>query len=285
MCLLTFIPEGTMPDENALWHGAMLNDDGHGYAVVDLAGQRIVTGRGSDPSEMIAEFSIVRERYLDGPALFHSRFATDGLVNLLNTHPFPIGGDPRTVLAHNGIMPLRPGRDDPRSDTRLVAEQWIPKAYGSLRRRRARLAFEHWLTRNNKVVILTVDRRYRAHGPGDHSDNAFILNESSGMWDNGIWYSNAGYAPWVPSKPSMSGMVIMGAHREPGKEDFCWKCGLVVDFRVQDECPVCGVCFDCGETKDCCLCYSPGKARSSVTVTSDSGWRSTGLGWATELDG
>jgi glutamine amidotransferase len=283
MCLLTFIPEGIMPDENALSYGATFNDDGHGYAIVDLAGQRIVTGHGSDAVEMIAEFSYFRERYLDGPALFHSRFATDGSVNLLNVHPFEVGGDPRTVLAHNGIMPLRPDKGDPRSDTRLVAEQWIPKAYGTLRRRRARLAFERWMSPFNKVVILTVDRRYRAHGP-DHSDNAFILNESSGTWDNGIWYSNSGYKPWMSHKSQMSGMVTMGP-RGTGREGFCWKCGLEVDFRIQDECPVCGVCFDCAESKEYCLCYSPSRFRSSVTVTHDSVlWRSTGLAWATELD-
>lgn len=282
MCLLTFVPQGIMPDEDALWHGAIMNDDGHGYAVVDIAGQRIVTGRGRDYGEMITEFSLVRARYLDGPALFHSRFATDGLVNLLNVHPFEIGGDPRTVLAHNGIMPLRPAVTDPRSDTRIVAEQWIPRAYGSLRRRRARLAFEHWLTRYNKVVILTVDRRFRAHG-SDHSDNAYILNELSGMWDNGIWYSNDAYKPWIPAKPSKSGMVIMGATRAPDKGNVCWKC-LV--WTPADECPACGICLDCGEKTDYCLCYSPGKYQSpSVTVTHDSVlWRPTGLGTATELD-
>jgi len=271
MCLLTFIPAGIMPDEDALWYGALMNDDGHGYAIVDHAGQRIVTGRGSDASEMIAEFSVVRERYLDGPALFHSRFATDGLVSLLNTHPFPIGGDPRTVLAHNGIMPIRPPASDPRSDTRLVAEQWIPKAYGSLRRRRARLAFERWLTRHNKVVILTVDRRYRAHGP-DHSDNAFILNESSGMWDGGIWYSNAGYRAWRPDRTYSSGMVVMGSFHDTGgrKEEHCWKCGTLVDFHTMSECPTCWTCFDCGEAVEHCLCYTPASASSSVTVTSDS---------------
>jgi hypothetical protein len=276
MCLLTFCPAGIMPDEDALLHGAVFNDDGHGYAVVDIAGSRIITGRGSDAFEMIEEFSAIRARFLDGPALFHSRYATDGAVNLLNVHPFEVAGDPRTVLAHNGIMPLRPAKGDPRSDTRLVAEKWIPAAYGTLRRRRARVAFERWLTPWNKVVLLTVDRRFRGHAE-DHGDHAFILNESAGTWDKGIWYSNDGYKPY---RPKMSGIVVIGGRHITDisdRKDFCWNCGEATDFRYFSECPNCGTCFDCGERFGSCLCYSPGKA----TVTSDVAlWRPTGLGGA-----
>jgi hypothetical protein len=281
MCLLTFLPAGIMPDEDALLYGATYNDDGHGYAVVDVAGDRIVTGRGRDAFEMIEEFSTIREMYLDGPALFHSRYATDGLVSLFNVHPFEVGGDPRTVLAHNGIMPLRPKKDDPRSDTRLVAERWIPTAYGTLRRRRARVAFERWLTPYNKVVLLTVDRRFRGHAD-DHGDHAFILNESSGTWDSGRWYSNDGYKPF---RLRMSGFVVVGGKHtiddESDRKDFCWECGERTNFSYASECARCGLCFDCAESYGHCLCYAPGKGDPSATVTSDVAlWRPTGLGGA-----
>jgi len=262
MCLLTYLPAGTMPDVDALQNGAWINDDGHGYAIVDVSSdrRRIITGRGFDSRDMIEEFAVMRELYPDGPALFHSRFATDGFVSLLNCHPFEIGGDSRTVLAHNGIMPIRPPKDDPRSDTRIVAESFIPRAYGSLRRRRARLAFERWLTKYNKVVILTVDRRFR--------ENGFILNESSGTWIGGIWYSNDGFRPYYYGKSSgTSGAqtwpTIIGGWADSDvvkeKVDICWICKLETDWRL-GECPQCGVCFDCAEMPENCFCYTPSKA-------------------------
>lgn len=261
MCLLTYFPEGVMPDADALRNGATWNDDGHGYAIVDVAGNRIIVDRGMDAKEMIRDFAVIRAAYPDGPALFHSRLATDGTVNLLNVHPFPVGGDSRTVLAHNGIMPLRPPKHDPRSDTRVVAEEHIPRAFTSLRRRRARLAFQRWMGAWNKVVILTVDPRFRGHG--------FILNEEEGMWDDGVWYSNNAYQGYYPSAAytytwdkEWDRMVpkAISASRALADDHVhaCWACQESVDYTL-GECPKCGICFDCGEMPFRCLCYVPSR--------------------------
>jgi hypothetical protein len=273
MCLLSYFPAGVMPDADALHNGAIFNDDGHGYAIVDPIGNRIIVDRGMVARDMIKSFVETRRRFPDGPALFHSRLATDGWVNLLNTHPFPVGGDPRTVLAHNGIMPLRPAKHDPRSDTRIVAEEFIPKAFGTLRRRRARLAFERWIQPWNKVVILTVDHRFR--------DHAFILNEEGGIWDDGAWYSNDMYQGWSPSKyryawddgdlavTSARALESRAAVLGPTDALFdqarrgkpaqrCWNCQNPADYTL-GECPTCGMCFDCGEKPDRCLCYVPSR--------------------------
>lgn len=258
MCLLSFFPAGVMPDADALENGAIFNDDGHGYAIVVPSARRIIVDRGMDAKEMIKSFVDARRVFPDGPALFHSRMTTDGVTNLLNCHPFPIGGDCRTVLAHNGIMPLRPSKGDPRSDTRIVAEQHIPRAYGTLRRRRARLAFERWLGSWNKVVILTVDPRYR--------DHAFILNEDEGIWDGGTWYSNSMYQDWrVRTKVPPAWLddddwtmdVIRTADGNVAT-GHCWACQAPVDYSL-GECPLCGICFDCGEKPERCLCYVPSR--------------------------
>jgi predicted glutamine amidotransferase len=156
MCLLTFIPGGVQPELDALSCGADVNPDGHGWAIV--AGQRLLVGHGMNPAETIASFAEARGRHPDGPALFHSRYATAGRVNVDNCHPFAVGGDPRTVLAHNGVLPasVQPSRGERRSDTRIAAEDFLPR-FGSLRSRAARLRFEKWMTLRNKIVILTVD--------------------------------------------------------------------------------------------------------------------------------
>src|SRR4051812_2097818 len=98
MCILTLFKPGVTPDLLALRAGAAANPDGHGYAVV--ADGRILTGHGLDPDAVIDQFATVRAEFPDTAALFHSRLATHGAVCADNCHPFVVGGDERTVLAH-----------------------------------------------------------------------------------------------------------------------------------------------------------------------------------------
>ena len=249
MCLLTFFPAGVLPDAAALLNGAYLNDDGHGFAIV--AGDRIIVRRGLDAERLVEAFATQRRQHRDGPALFHSRFGTHGDRSVDNCHPFPVGGDPRTVLAHNGILPtiVRPSKGDPRSDTRIAAEDFLP-LFGPLRLRRVRLRFERWMTPNNLMVILTVDRRFK--------QRAYILNEQYGIWDGGIWYSNDGYRPprhrWTA--PDTSGWDWPSWSRLDHTAGVCGFCEALIDLTAC-ECPHCGWCLDCGEMPDDCQCYTP----------------------------
>jgi hypothetical protein len=181
------------------------------------------------------------------PSKINSRFSTHGTArDLANCHPFPLGADPRTVLAHNGVLPkaVQPDEGDPRSDTRIAAETFLP-AFGPLRLRRTRLRVERWMTAANKIVLLTVDRRFR--------DRAYILNEREGIWDGGIWYSNDGYRPYV--RPHR-----VGADERLWASDWgfttCDVCRAVIDI-TEDECPYCGGCPTCGEWPDDCACPTP----------------------------
>jgi len=260
MCLLTYLPPGVMPDVEALGNGMIFNDDGHGYAIV--AGDKIIVGRGLVGAKVLEEFTLARWQHPEGPALYHSRLATDGAESLANVHPFAIGGDPRTVMAHNGIMPLRPGKGDPRSDTRIVAEWYIPRAYRNLRGRKARLRFQRWMGRFNKVVILTVDNRFR--------DHAYILNEDEGIWSGGSWYSNDSYLPYTLSSrvnpawwheyaaddEAFESTVIGKAEENEEIQGPCGLCRAWIDFSLT-ECPYCGWCTDCRENPEDCQCYAP----------------------------
>ena len=250
MCLLTFLPPAVMPDITALWHGTQLNNDGHGYALID--GDHLVVGKGMHAEQILEEFVLTRHRHPHGPALFHSRLGTHGGCGTDNCHPFPVGGDQRTVLAHNGILPaaVRPGRGDRRSDTRIAAEDFVP-AFGPLRLRRTRLRLERWMTPHNKMVILTVDRRFK--------QQSYILNEKSGLWDGGIWYSNDGYLPEPPrrrphTQPSPWDTTSCTERRPTASRCGC--CGFILDS-LDDACPDCGWCLDCGEMPADCWCYTP----------------------------
>lgn len=250
MCLLTYFPAGVMPDCSALLNGAFVNNDGHGFAIV--AGDRLIVRKGFDAERLVDTFDTLRREHSDGPALFHSRFATHGERSLDNCHPFPVGGDPRTVLAHNGVLPtiVQPGKRDPRSDTRITAEEFVP-LFGPLRLRRVRRQFERWMTTDNLMVVLTVDRRFK--------QRAYILNEQSGIWDGGIWYSNDGYLPpertrwWTPYEPDWDWPAWSQHDAAAGVCDFC---EAIIDLTL-GECPYCGWCMDCKQMPGDCQCYTP----------------------------
>ncbi|MBF6262471.1 hypothetical protein IU443_12990 [Nocardia farcinica] len=228
MCILTFFTPGSAPDLDALNNGALANPDGHGYAV--LTGTTTITvGHGLDGAAVLAEFAAVRERFPEGPALFHSRLATHGRHDLSNCHPFPIGGDVRTVLAHNGILPshVHPQRGDQRSDTRIAAEDFLPREpFGPWDSWAGRAHLERWLG-TDKMVILTVDPAYQRR--------AYIFNEHLGIWDNGTWYSNTSYLPFDDEGEEWAG--------------YCLNCGQPTIADTADEldetcqhCAWCGFC-------------------------------------------
>lgn len=253
MCMLTFFTPGQQPNAEALFNGTMVNQDGHGYAIV-IPGRRprMLVRHSMNPDTIIERFMADRERFADGPALFHSRWGTSGIYGKYNCHPFYMGGDKRTVVAHNGVLPqhMLPNRKDARCDTRKAAEQRFTVNYGHLSQPRARQDLAEDIGRGNKLVILTVDPAY--------DSSSYIINEKAGTWEGGIWYSNSDYLGY--SKP-----VFVWDDDEDDYLDsltgdcpFC-KSKNSVDMEYQ-YCEMCSTCMDCYENLSECVCYLPATA-------------------------
>lgn len=269
MCLLTYFPEQIQPNRRYLLNGTIMNDDGHGYAIV--ANGVILWNRGMKAIEMIDEFCALREQFPNGPALFHSRFATHGETTTYNVHPFVLGGDKSTVMAHNGILPLKvqPLRGDRRSDTRITAEWFIPKQpFGPFWTRKGMKRYNAWMGPNNKIVILTTNPRYPR--------KSFIFNEHQGIWHEGIWYSNSGYEDWGTRTYTIGSYT--GRYRHYGEDSDIQPKWRYIDGKwqkvVKDDCEICltketvdtimHVCSFCNACADCgedftysCMCYTP----------------------------
>lgn len=181
MCLLTFMHEGVTADIDQLTVGADSNPDGFGYAINDR--NRIIRGNGLVFERVLENFIKDRATY-GGPALFHSRITTHGGTSRDNCHPFQVGRDSGTVLAHNGMLPIK--EQDGKSDTRIFAETVFPSWGGirTLTSKKMRKKLSKFAT-GSKLVFLTTDVSI--------SDGYVIINEKDGHWDHGVWWSNSSY--------------------------------------------------------------------------------------------
>ena len=254
MCLLIVCEPNSTPNEADLHAGACSNPHGFGFAI--HAGDKIISERSMSAKKSIARFLELREQYPNGYAMWHARYATHGVKNEQNCHPFVVGGDERTYLAHNGILDVSIHKSDKRSDTRVFAEDTLPRIGGvsALDDDNVWIMAETW-AKGSKIAILTVDPA--AKHP------MYLLNESAGSWDNeGIWWSNQSHKRSLYAIP---------AKVEPIDEtDKLWDYAVEVELDVCPYCEsdtsltdnpyfcgTCQSCYDCGIMIDDCLCYTP----------------------------
>jgi glutamine phosphoribosylpyrophosphate amidotransferase len=184
MCIAIVTLPGRHVDNAALYRGWTCNKDGAGFAYVKDGKVHIEKGL-MTYNELQTKYEKAVEAFGDKSAfLLHMRVGTSGSVSKTNTHPFPIRPQegPGGAFIHNGILFTPAGAwkgpvGDQKSDTRVVSEalnnilrlqdvmdgrELIGKAIGG----------------GNKLAFL--------YDTGDY----VIVNEKSGFWNEGIWYSN-----------------------------------------------------------------------------------------------
>jgi hypothetical protein len=276
MCLLTFFHDGVTPCIDDLTTGSHNNPDGFGFAIHDRT--QIISFSSLNFDETLDKFLSVRAKH-SGPGLFHSRITTHGGTSLDNCHPFTIGNDPLTVMAHNGMLPIEASNG--RSDTRILAEDYIP-AWGGApllnnKKRRKKLSK---FADGSKLVFLSANP--------DVQNDWYIINENDGHWVNGVWWSNNSYK-WARYSYSGSGMYTSGwgrvEHKPTPSDDYVeervwvkdlsftdrdgsevwaeqWVCMNCLheeyvdedNIDWQDNCPKCDCCWYCTEDRLMCYC-------------------------------
>jgi glutamine amidotransferase len=203
----------------------------------------------------INRFLELREQYPDGYAMWHARYATHGVKNESNCHPFKVGNTEHdTYLAHNGVLDILIPNDDKRSDTRIMAEELLPRL-GGVSALDDDYLFDmvsSWAS-GSKVAVMTNDPSAK--------HRLYIINESSGSWDDqGIWWSNKSHLPIVSTTTKYT--------YEPSAYDIidytitdpynCPNCQAVLDLEENDLwCTMCDSCLDCSTPVKDCLCWSP----------------------------
>lgn len=249
MCLLTYFPPKVDPDFEALERGALINNDGHGYAiVVPDKHPKLIVRRSLNADQLLEQLEHDRAKYPDGPALFHSRWGTSGEQSKFNCHPFYVNGDRKTIVAHNGVLPshMQPAKHDPRCDTRMAADDIFGNWYGHLSTRKARQRLAADIGTYNKLVILTINPKYK--------NWSYIINEQQGIWDGGIWYSNFDYEK-PPADTKNTPYYATGKYSDEPTD--CLACGAKESVdSLYDLCDVCDTCAACMQHMNICLCFT-----------------------------
>ena len=156
------------------------NPDGWGIVarVPSKRGTKIRVFRGLDEDEYMEAVA-----KLDGcEAIFHTRIATHGMINLENTHPYTIRTESNELIwmMHNGILQ---GFDDDlvHSDTWHFAQ--FLRNFTNLTEKLENPTFQSYLSQiigaHNKLIFFT-------------KKSVVIINPEEGKWnvDNTIWTSN-----------------------------------------------------------------------------------------------
>jgi hypothetical protein len=279
MCLLVVCEPNSTPKRDDLHNGACSNPHGFGFSID--TGSEIITERSMSARKSINRFLELRAQYPNGYAMWHARYATHGVKNETNCHPFKVGStDYDTYLAHNGVLDISIHKQDKRSDTRVFAEDTLPLLGGApaLDDDNVFTIISAW-AKGSKIAIMTNDPRCKYR--------MYLINENLGTWDNdGIWWSNSShkrttYTTTYYSEPAKVTTLYPKEKPSDPMSLTYWDYDddLDVDVEVIDNCltcdaevvlnenpyycPQCMACFDCFMDINECMCYHPQKFKSS----------------------
>ena len=257
MCILVVCEPNSTPSKSDLHAGACANPHGFGFAI--HAGDKIISERSMSAKKSIKRFMELREQYPNGYAMWHARYATHGVKNEQNCHPFQVGDDEGTYLAHNGVLDVAIPHGDRRSDTRVFAEDTLPKLGGvnALDDDTIWLMISKWAS-GSKIAILTTSTT--AKYP------MYLVNENLGTWDNeGIWWSNQSHKRTTYTKPAVlttNWAEVAEVLDDSELDELCPYCLGIVDLSDNPYyCPTCTLCFDCSDVVHNCMCYTPSTAK------------------------
>lgn len=279
MCLLVVCKPNAIPKYEELTEGACANPHGYGFAMI-IDG-KIFRYRTMSARKAVSKFIHMRQQNPQGYAIWHARYATHGVRNEDNCHPFQVGDDTDTVLAHNGVLDTFIAKGDKRSDTRVFAEDTLPKLGGVLALEDENIyrMIEGWAT-GSKIAVLTTNPNAQYQ--------MYLINEKLGHWDdNGVWWSNSSYKRSIVTKHSYykaepkpiasirnddqfvteqlyyNELLHTGEYDDELIIDQCPSCEALIDIDQSAEyCQYCDTCMSCLSTWQDCMCYTPHSARS-----------------------
>ena len=253
MCLLVVCKPNAIPKREELTEGACANPHGFGFAIV--ADGKVIRYRTMSAKKAVSKFLELREQYPSGYAIWHARYATHGVKNEDNCHPYQVGDDTNSFLAHNGVLDTFISKGDKRSDTRVFAEDTLPKLGGVLALEDENIyrMIEGWAG-SSKIAVLTTNPQAQYQ--------LYLINERLGTWDeHGVWWSNSSYKRTVVTprsyyNPSPNPIADTGAFTGDNFTDeqiyYAELQSQLDSYAIIDECPMCEALIDIEVSVDYC---------------------------------
>jgi hypothetical protein len=178
MCIIVAIPQGKQICKSTLRTCWENNPHGGGFMYSD--GNKVSVFK-----EMLSfkkywkAFHDAKQKNLSSAFVCHFRISTHGKINETNCHPFLVNKN--LGFVHNGIIYSAP-KSDNFSDTYMFNEAILKHLPNNFLTNPAHVSLiENYIGSGSKLAFLNT------------KSDITIINEKAGVWDDGVWYSNAGY--------------------------------------------------------------------------------------------
>ena len=180
MCIAIYKPEGKILSQATLTECYDSNPDGAGFMYAENKKLHIEKGFFSFQS-----FYDAFKKHENKQTVLHFRIKTHGKIDTTNCHPFAVNN--AIGFVHNGI--ISGFGDANHSDTigfnQSILQPLVSK-WGNLA-----------LFQDPIIDLIEGRIGYSKLVFLDRHGNHKIMNEHKGEWDDGIWYSNNSYKPYV----------------------------------------------------------------------------------------
>lgn len=178
MCIIVAIPQGKSVTKDTIRRCWENNPHGGGF-MYNSSGKVVVHKEMSSFKRYWKSFVAAKQNFKSSSFVLHFRISTHGKVNDTNCHPFLVN---RSLgFAHNGIISAAP-RSSEFSDTYMFNEAILKNLPKDFLQSPALVSLvKEYIGSGSKLSFL------------NSKGEIFLINESAGVWDDGVWYSNSGY--------------------------------------------------------------------------------------------
>lgn len=181
MCVIIAKPKGKIVPENYIREAWKCNRDGGGFAFVNNGNIKIIKVLKS-VDNFITSYRKHIENEEEKAILLHFRIKTHGEVSIKNTHPFYVHQN--LAFAHNGIIGSH-SHNREISDTLEFRDEVLKQLPKDFYKNNGMKKLIESYINYSKLAFL------------DSNEDLYIFNEEKGSWEDGIWYSNLSYRPYV----------------------------------------------------------------------------------------
>jgi len=223
MCIAIYKPENKILSQATLKECYDANPDGAGFMYAQNKKLHIEKGFFSYDS-----FYNAFKQHEHKQAVIHFRIKTHGKIDTTNCHPFAVNNS--IGFVHNGI--INGFGDANHSDTigfnNAILQPLVHK-WGNLA-----------LFQDPIINLIEGRIGYSKLVFLDRHGNHKIMNEGKGVWDDGVWYSNNSYKPYVapvslykPKEYSWNNTDWVNDHYKKPVTKFKTKTAVVVGDMVE----------------------------------------------------